>query len=329
MEFKKVSVVVPILNEKLYIRKFLDALLSQDYPKEFLEIILVDGLSSDGTVEVINEYVKKYDFIRLYTNPKKTVQYALNIGISQATGEYVVRLDAHTRHQSDYISKCIEYAEKTGADCVGGPMIGYGFNPVQNVIAAAYASPFSFGWSPHYRNDFEGYVDTVSWGCFKREKLLELGMYDERLPRSEDDDLSFRIIKNGGKIYLTPEIKSQYYPKENFRRLFKQFFDYGVWKIAVMKKHGRPLRIPQLIPMCFVSFLILFGILSLFNSTCFYLFLLGVFSYFITSFYFSFTSKRLSSFKDRLLLMWAQFVIHVSYGLGFWVGIFKFWNTKW
>ncbi len=154
-------------------------------------------------------------------------------------------------------------------------------------------------------------------------------MYDERLPRSEDDDLNFRITQSGGKIFITPEIKSIYYPKDSFKKLFKQYFDYGMWKVAVMKKHKRPLRIAHLVPMCFVAFLILFGILSVFSGVFRGILFLGVFSYLLADFYFSFKNKYAVDIVDEIKLMWAHFVIHVSYGMGFWVGIFKFLNTKW
>ncbi len=325
----RVSVIVPILNEERYIQKFLISVLDQDYPKEYLEIILVDGISSDKTVEIIKNYTDKYKFIKLITNEKKTVQYALNLGIQHSSGEYIVRMDAHAWYAKDYISKCIEYLKKTDADNVGGPTVVKGYGETQKVIAAAYSSPFALGGGKHYRKDFEGYSDTVSWGCFKREYIISLGMYDERLPRSEDDDLNFRIIKNGGKVYITSKIKSEYYPKETFSKLFKQYFNYGLWKIAVIKKHHKPLRITQLVPMAFTGFLIFFGILSPFFNIFLYLFLSGIIVYLLMDFFFSFKNSSVKSFKERILLMWAHIVIHLSYGFGFWAGIFKFWNSKW
>ncbi len=326
---EKVSVIVPILNEENYIQRFLDSILDQDYPRDYLEVILVDGVSGDNTVNLIETYTEKYDFIKLITNEKKTVQYALNLGIEHSSGEYIVRMDAHAWYAKDYISKCIEYLKKTGANNVGGPTVVKGYGETQKIIAAAYSSPFALGGGNHYRKDFEGYSDTVSWGCFRRDYIISLGMYDERLPRSEDDDLNFRIIKNGGKIYITSKIKSEYYPKETFCKLFKQYFNYGVWKIAVIKKHHKPLRITQLVPMAFTGFLILFSILSIFSNVCLYLFLSGIIIYLLMDFFFSFKSDGVKSFKERLLLMWAHIVIHISYGFGFWVGIFKFWNNGW
>ncbi|MBR2734885.1 MAG: glycosyltransferase family 2 protein, partial [Clostridia bacterium] len=181
MDYKTVSVVVPILNEEKYIKKCLDSLLEQDYPKEKMEILLVDGGSTDGTPDIVAQYTQKYTYMKTVENPKKTVQYAMNVGIENASGYYIVRMDAHAEYANDYISKCVEYSEKTGAENVGGTTVVRGKSPVQKIIAASYHSPFALGGSRHYDESYEGYADTVAWGTFKRETLLKLGMYDERL----------------------------------------------------------------------------------------------------------------------------------------------------
>ncbi len=327
MCFIDVSVVVPILNEEKYIKNCLDSILLQNFPNDRLEIILVDGNSWDGTVEIIEPYIKKYEFIKLFQNPKKTVQHALNIGIQNAAGKYIVRMDAHAFYEPDYISKCVEYLEKTGADNVGGPTRVKGKTKIQKIIASSYSSPFALGGSKHYSETFEGYADTVSWGAFKRQTLIDVGLYDPQLPRSEDDDLNFRIIKNGGKIFITPQIKSIYYPKDSFVALFKQYFNYGLWKVAVTKKHRRPLRVLHLIPMLFVAFLVLFGALSFVSKFFAAVFFAVVCLYLALSIFFAFKNENAKSVTDKLGLVWTHFVLHSAYGLGFWMGIFKFWNT--
>ncbi len=325
----KVSIVMPILNEEKYIAKCIDSILQQDYPKDDLELILVDGCSVDNTQKIINDYMEKYDFIKLYENAKKTVQYALNIGIREARGEYIVRMDAHAEYADDYVSKCVEYLEKTDAVNVGGPMVSRGKNPIQKVVAAAYHSEFALGGGKFHREDFQGYADTVFLGAFKKDYLLKIGLYDERLPRSEDDDLNFRINENGGKVYITPEIKSVYYPRDNYVSLFWQYYEYGLWKVAVVKKHRRPARISHLIPMLFVAFILIFSILSLFSKAALCILLSVLALYAALDAYFSFRSKYVSSFLDKLRLMYVHFILHISYGIGFWVGIFKFMNVKW
>ena len=324
-----VSIIIPILNEENYIAKCIESIVSQDYPKENMEAILIDGDSSDKTVEIIKSYIEKYPFIKILKNPNKTVQFALNIGIKGAVGKYIVRMDAHAEYATDYVSKCIEYLEKTGANNVGGPMIAKGKNDIQKVVAAAYHSPFALGGGKFHIEGFEGYADTVFLGSFEREYLLDIGLYDERLPRSEDDDLNFRIAENGGKIYITPEIKSVYYPRDSYKKLFKQYYEYGVWKVAVIKKHKKPARISHLIPMLFVLYLLVFGSLSIFLKPVLYAFLAILAVYILLDAYFSFKSKYIRSFQNRLRLMYVHFILHLSYGLGFWQGIFKFWESKW
>lgn len=328
MNHRKVSVIVPILNEEKYIKKCLNSLIEQDYPKEMTEVLLVDGGSTDRTKEIVSDYIKKYEYIRLIENPKKTVQHAMNAGIQNASGYYIIRMDAHAEYAGDYISKCVEYSEKTGAENVGGTTVVRGKRKIQKIIAASYHSPFALGGSRHYDENYEGYADTVAWGAFKRETLLKLGMYDERLPRSEDDDLNFRITKSGGKIFVTPKIRSVYYPRDNFIELFKQYFEYGKWKVAVIKKHRRPSRIAHLVPMMFAAFIVVCGVLSLITPIAAGIFLSVMALYLSLDAYFSFKSKHVRGFLSKLGLMYAHIIIHISYGLGFWAGIFKFWNFK-
>ncbi len=331
----KVSVVIPVRNEEKYINACIESVLSQDYCSENLEVIIVDGDSSDSTSEIVKSYMRKYEFIRLLKNPKKFVQHALNIGMKSATGEYIVRLDAHSKYANNYITKCIQYLEKTGVTNVGGPMrASYKTDEngkiigVQNVIAAAYYSKFALGGGKNHEENYEGLTDTVFLGAFRKKDIEKLNYYDDRLIRNEDDDLCFRMIENGMKIYITPEIKSEYYPRNNYKDLFKQYFEYGLWKVAVIKKHKKPARISHLIPIMFVIFLVLFSILSFFSKTilAFFLSVLGI--YLLLDVYFSFRNEKIKKISDNLRLVAIHFILHVSYGLGFFVGIFKFRNFK-
>lgn len=326
---KKVSVVIPVRNEEKYIDKCIRSILSQDYPQNTLELIFVDGASEDNTVKIIKNYIKNNSHIRVLDNPKKFVQYALNVGIKAATGEYIVRMDAHSEYEKNYVSKCVEYLEKTDASDVGGPMIARGNSRLQRVIAASYHSKFALGGGKNHDKEYEGYADTVYLGAFKRQDILSIGLYDERLIRNEDDDLSFRMIKNRMKIYITPEIKSVYYPRSTYKALFKQYFEYGLWKVAVIKKHNRPARLTHLIPLLFVVFLLLFGIGSFFSKSVLAIFSTVLSTYLILNMYFSFNNHDISSISDKFRLMLVHIILHVSYGIGFWIGIFKFWNTKW
>lgn len=319
-----VSVVIPIYNEENYIEKCLNSVLRQDYPYSNMEINLVDGMSGDNTISIIHRYMEQYDHIHLFENPHKTVQYALNIGIRGSVGEYIVRLDAHAEYAEDYVSKCVEYLNKTGAANVGGPMIARGKTTMQKVIAAAYHSPFALGGGKFHDEHYEGYADTVFLGAFRRETIEKIGLYDERFPRSEDDELNFRFMESGQKIYITPEIKNVYYPRSSTAALFPQYYEYGLWKVAVIRKHKRPARLSHLVPVCFVLFLLLGGIASLFSpvAATFYSFILLL--YLLLNVYYSFRNQYIQGFVNHLRLCWVHFILHLSYGCGFLCGLFKF-----
>ena len=322
----EVSLVIPVRNESKYIENCINSIISQDYPKDKLEVIFVDGASEDNTVSIINKYMANNSYIKLLKNPIKFVQHALNIGFKAAKGKYIVRFDAHSEYSNNYISNCINYLEKTGANNVGGPTIVRGKGGLQSVIAAAYHSKFALGGGNHHKADYEGFSDTVFLGAFRKADIKEIGYYDERFVRNEDDDLSFTMVENGMKIFITPNIKSIYYPRSKYKDLFKQYFEYGMWKVAVIKKHGRPSKMFHLVPMAFVSFLFIFGIGSFFSKLIFKFFLLVVSLYLLLDFYFSFKNNMLNNIYDKFRLMLVHFIIHIAYGLGFWIGIFKFWN---
>ena len=163
-----VSIIIPVKNEEKYISKCIKSVLRQNFDKKNMELILIDGNSKDETVKIIRNYMNDYGFIKVYKNPQETVQYALNIGIKNAAGKYIVRMDAHSEYADDYVSKCVEYIEKTGAENVGGPMIAQGKTPTQNVIAAAYHSPFAMGGGKFHNENYEGYADTVYLGALKK-----------------------------------------------------------------------------------------------------------------------------------------------------------------
>lgn len=311
-----VSIIMPTYNEEKYIRESLEAILAQDFPREQTEIIIVDGMSLDKTREIINEYIEKNEHIRLLDNPQKTVNHALNMGIKASESEYIVRVDAHSKIESNYVSVCVSTHKTIGAFNVGGPTRFEGKTKVQKIIAAAYSSKFALGGSNHYEEIYEGYANTVSWGTFKREDLIKLGMYDENLPRSEDEDLNCRIADAGGKIYITPKAKYIVYPTESYSALFEKYYNYGLWKPVVIKKHRRLQKIKYYIPAIFVAYTTLYLLFSLFLPFK-PLFNFVIFVYIIMNCCFSFTNKKLTKFENGLGLMWAHFVIHAGYGLGF------------
>ena len=324
-----ISIIIPILNEEKYIAKCLDSIIESDYDKNKMEVLLVDGGSEDKTIEIIKKYQEKYQFFKLLNNPKKIVPVAMNIGIKEAKGEYIIRLDAHSSYPKDYFSKLIFYHKKLNADNVGGVVItevknkSLTSNAIKNVLSDKFGvgSAFRSGVSKIRE------VDTVPFGCYKKEVFDKIGLYDERLVRNQDIELNKRLKRNGGKIYLVPEIKCIYYARENFLDLAKNNFKNGLWNIltAYYTNSLSSLSFRHFVPLLFVLSLILSLILGIFYKYFFYLFLIILVLYLSIILIRSFQIKKGTTFFHQSL---AFLVLHFSYGMGSLVGIFKVLKEK-
>jgi succinoglycan biosynthesis protein ExoA len=248
---QRVSVVLPTLNERHYIRDCLDSLLAQDY-EGLVEILVVDGGSTDGTREIV---VAEGEPVRLVDNPRVTAAAAMNIGIGEAKGDIVCRADAHTLYRQDYVTRCVQVLLETDADNVGGPMRPVGTTNFGRAVAAATTSKFGVGPGRFHYLERREEVDTVYLGCWRRSTLEQLGGYDEsRLQwAAEDQELNFRLRQGGGRIVLDPEIRSAYFPRDTVKGLARQYFNYGVAKASTLAKH-RDLPSPRpLAPAAFVA----------------------------------------------------------------------------
>ncbi len=234
-----VSVIIPCRNEKDFIAGCLGGLTSQDC-SESLEFLVAEGASTDGTREIVMQWQARDSRIKIIDNPECMVSTGLNRAIRAASGEIIVRADVHTTYANDYLAECIRALHETEADNVGGPWRASGAGRVQRAVACAFQSPFSTGGSRSHSLDFEGSVDSVYLGCWWRSTLVDLGLFDEELIRNQDDELNLRIIRTGGTVWQTPRIRSTYFPRPSLRGLFRQYFQYGYWKIRVMQKHRRP-----------------------------------------------------------------------------------------
>lgn len=269
-----VSIVIPVYNEECYIEKCILSLLQQDYRKEQMEWIFIDGGSSDNTVLIIKKYMQKYpELIKLYDNPNKTVPYAMNIGIKSSVGKYIIRLDAHSEYSEDYISKCVYYLEKTDADNVGGVIETKGKGYVGNAIALMLSSKFGVGDSKFRTNGKSGYVDTVPFGAFRREVFTKYGLYNEKLTRNQDIELNYRIRKNGGKIYMAEDIKLKYYCRNRIKEIVAMAIKDGKWNVITMKLCPGAMGIRHFVPLTFLLSLIVLPLLSILIPSFIYLFL--------------------------------------------------------
>lgn len=327
-----VSLVMPIRNEEAYIHQSLDSVILQDYPADRMEVLVIDGMSTDRTREIIKEYQQKYPNIRLIDNPGLIVPKGLNLAIHQAKGDIIVRVDGHCIIQKDYVRLCVQYLSQEGIYGVGGPMETIGETPLSDVIALAMSSTFGVGGSAFRTvKNRTMFVDTVAFPAYRKEILLKAGLFDEELVRNQDDEYNFRLREMGGKILLSSNIRSRYFSRSSFSSLFKQYYQYGFWKVRVMQKHPQQMSLRQFIPPVFVTTLIGLSVLSLFSSFFRYLLLAEVGMYGIANLGAAVTTARGRPFKTIPQLMVAFSILHVSYGLGFLNGLIKFanrWKTN-
>lgn len=319
------SVIVPIYQEEKYISKCIDSMLSQDYPKDDLEIILVDGMSKDRTREIVATYTAKYPFIRMIDNPERIAPCAMNRGIKEAKGDVIIRLDAHVYYPKNYFSLLVEKLnELPGAENVGALCNTLPVNDsiTAQSIAAVLSSSFGMGNS-HFRvgADKEMEVDTVPFGCFHRSIFDKVGLYDEELVRNQDDELNARIIKAGGKIYLIPQLVCEYYARDTAKKVYKMFYQYGVFKPLVNKKLGSPATVRQFFPLFFVLGLLVGPVVSLFLPVLWWAYFAVIMLWFILAT--SFSLKDSKNLKRILTQNWIYFVVHFGYGWGYIVGIYK------
>lgn len=310
----RVSVVMPCYNEEKFIKRSIESLIDNYFLKN-CEIIIVDGMSSDGTREIVQSFFARGLRLRLLENKKKIQAYGLNLGISEAKGEIIVRADAHCLYPPGYIKKCIELLETTGASNAGGIMLPQGASMNQKIISLALKHPLGVGNARWHLGNFNGYVDTVYLGTFWKKIFYEIGLYDTNCTTNEDAELNLRILKAGKKIYLDSSLKVIYFPRESLKELAKQYFRYGRGRCYTALKHRKITSLRQLGPVGLVFGLFVSIILSFFWP----LFLLLPFFYLLTlllAVLFSWP-KQLIPLKQRLLTGLAFAIMHTCWGIGF------------
>lgn len=251
----QISVIIPCRNEGTYIARCLDSVLASAYPQERLEVLVVDGMSDDGTRAVIADYAAHHPVIQLLDNPKRTTPCALNLGISRARGTIIMRMDAHAYYPPTYIADLVAWLEETRADHVGGAWLTLPADgtAVARAIAAVLAHPFGIGNS-RYRlgTDEPRDVDTIPLGCFRREVFERVGLFDEELVRNQDDEFDFRLLRAGGRVLLVPGVVSSYYARRSVRQLARMAYQYGFFKPLVALKVGKVMTLRQIVPAVFL-----------------------------------------------------------------------------
>jgi succinoglycan biosynthesis protein ExoA len=270
-----VSVVIAVRNEQTHIEACLHHLARQTYPKEAMEVIVVDGKSDDRTREIVQSAIARQDFpyLKLLDNPRRQRASALNIGVQHARGDFVVRVDGRTIVPEDYIERCVATSINTGADNVGGMQKAIVSRNgdrrrrlTQEAIGIALCHPFGVGNAQFRLGGKSGYADTVYLGCFRREIFQKVGLFDEHAPViSEDSDLNYRIRKAGGKVHFNKDIVAYYYPRDNIRDLSRLYFRYGGAKAGNLLKTKNLTAWRQWVPPVFLATIVLLAVLSFFT----------------------------------------------------------------
>ena len=292
-----------------------------------IEILVADGMSTDGTREIVLEYQKNHPHLFLIDNPGKIVPTAMNLALQRARGEIIIRVDGHCIIAPDYLSKCANYLKTGEFAGVGGPMTSIGETPLSETIALAMSSSFGVGNSAFRTTSGRTMVvDTVPFPAYTRKIIDEVGFYDEELVRNQDDEYNYRIREHGGRLLLAEDIHSKYYSRGSLGKLWKQYFQYGFYKVRVLQKHPRQMSLRQFVPPAFVLGLAASLLLTLFTNRGFWMLLMVAGSYLLANLAASINIAAKKGWRNLLLLPVAFAIIHISYGLGFLSGLVKFWN---
>ncbi|MBE7548661.1 putative succinoglycan biosynthesis protein ExoA [Candidatus Kuenenia stuttgartiensis] len=334
-----VTIIMPIRNEASFINRSLGSVLAQDYPHNLVEVIIVDGMSDDGTMEIVQSIINNYSQtkdnnvpspihspITLIDNPSRIVPTGLNSAIRHARGDIIIRVDGHAIIDTDYVQQCVKVLKDTGAECVGGPMVTVGETWLACVISLAQSSFFGVGGVAFRTGRRQGcYVDTVAFGAYRRNVFNRIGGFDEELVRNQDDEFNFRLTQSGGKIRMDPSIRSVYYSRSSLRGLWKQYFQYGFYKVRVIQKRGAVPSWRHLIPAVFVLSLFLTIFMALFTFKPLWgIVVIG-----------PYTGANLiaclwvgrRNLRVLTILPVAFLILHLSYGLGFLWGIW-YWRRR-
>lgn len=261
-----VSIVLPIRNEIAQIEECLGRLQRQTYPRERMEILVADGMSEDGTREVLARMGGIDPRIRVVDNPGRIVPTGLNAAIRACRGEVVVRIDGHTVIQPDYVAQAVDALERTRADVVGGNMTARGSGAFGRAVALATSTPMGVGGSRFHYAAAEEPAESAYMGTFRRDVFERVGMFDEGLVRNQDDEFNYRVRKSGGNVFLVPSMRSVYSPRETPALLFKQYFQYGYYKVRVAWLHPEMMRPRHAAPSAFVGLLTFLAVASPFSA---------------------------------------------------------------
>jgi cellulose synthase/poly-beta-1,6-N-acetylglucosamine synthase-like glycosyltransferase len=316
------SVIVPMRNEERRIGRCLRSLAAQDYPRDRFEVLVVDGDSTDGSCQVAEQVARETGLpLRLLSNPRRSTPCGLNEGLAQAKGEVIARVDAHAEVSPRFLSESVSALLDSGADVVGGPIRSAGDGLVGGAIALAMSSPFGVGNAAFRYSREEQYTDTVPFPTYRRSVFERIGPLAEDLEWGEDDEFHYRLGDAGGRILLTPRIASTYYVRSSLWALARQYFRYGRVKVEVLRRHPRRARVRQLVPGAFMLGLAATGALASLRGRFVLPLVALAGAYGLASLAASLRAAGRTNRRYLPVLPLAFACLHVSYGLGFLVGL--------
>lgn len=319
----RVSVIIPMFNEAVYIARCLQSLLVQDIPPEQIELLVLDGGSTDGSEEVVRGLMKRHQQICLLENKRKIASSAFNVGIQQSRGAILLILGAHSVVPKGFIRmnlKCLD--DLPEVSCVGGQFRPIADQQSQQALGLILNSRFGMGTAFRCSQKAQ-FVETVGYGAYRREVFDRVGLFNEEMICNQDDEFNYRLFKSGGKLYFNPNIISYYFSKLSFKRFVVRYFQYGLWKVKVFQLHPQLLRLRHLVPPLFVLSIVLLPI-GQFSKLTLYTFAIVWGSYFIANLLFSLRICSRAGLRYMFLVPFAFLALHLSYGLGELTGLFVF-----
>lgn len=314
---------MPCRNEAKHIERCVAAILANDYPNK--EVIVVDGMSNDGT----RERLQSIQGIKVVDNEAQVTPVAFNLGIENSSGSYICIVGSRMMLDTNYLTTCFNILnEQSTIACVGGVIINEYENDESELIAVAMASPFGMGIGNFRTLKEDAEVDTVSAPMYRKAIFDELGIFDERLVRNQDDEFNFRVTKAGYQIFQTAKTSYKYYVRASRNKLFTQFFQYGYWKVFVNKKHKTVTTIRQLVPLFFVLYLVFFWLPILVSPVLTLFYVSGLFLYVLLASWLggaAAADHSVSAPAERVMTMISiYFLLHFGYGWGYLRGIIDF-----
>jgi succinoglycan biosynthesis protein ExoA len=324
-----VSVLMPVRDEAAFVERSVGSALTQDYPHDRMEILIADGGSTDATREVIERLGHSHPdiSIKLLDNPGKIVATGLNAALKLAKGEVIVRVDGHCEIAPDYVSRCVRHLLNDGVEAVGGRVETIGESYTARAIAVAMSSWFGVGGSAfRVANGSSQFTDTVAFPAYTRAVIDRAGLFDEELVRNQDDEYNYRLRKLGVRLLLASDVRSRYYSRGTLPGLASQYFQYGYWKVRVMQKHPRQMRLRQFAPPLFVAVLLAVLLALPITPVAKYLALTIAGVYALGVIGASILAAQKSEWQSLPLLPIAFVILHLAYGFGFLFGLVKFWN---